>query len=321
VVRVRKTVLLLASMALAVLVAGGVALAQETDTTPPETNLTDQPRPMSRDVSPSFSFTSNEAGATFECKLDGGDYQSCTSPKMYTLLSEGQHTFAVRATDAAGNTDQTPAEYTWTVDSLRPKVTFTERPGYATGPDEYDEWITNDRSPTWAWTVEDPNPDPDQVHCYLYDNTNNRYILNNVPCSSPYTFEAQLPDGDYYFDVEARDKASNYGDAYHFFEVDTVAPKFVSGEPTGRRVSPRAWVEVTFDDDVYDSARFVNIYKRGSNTPLAVHRYAYGDEEIEISPKNNLKRGTWYTVKVITEVNDGANNLEEPKTWSFKTKG
>jgi hypothetical protein len=307
-------------MALAVLLAGGVSLAQETDTTPPETNLTDQPRPISRDVSPSFSFASNEAGVSFECKLDAGEYQSCTSPKSYTLLSEGQHTFAVRAMDTAGNTDQTPVEYTWTVYSLRPKVTFTQRPGRATGPDEYDDWITNDRTPTWAWTVEDPNLDPSSLRCELYDYTNRRYILNSVPCSSPYTFEAQLPDGEYYFSVDVEDKAGNYGSAYNYFEVDTVAPKFVSGEPTGRRMSPYADVVVTFDDDVYASAKFVNIYKRGLSTPLRVYRKAY-DNRIELWLNNNLKRGTWYTVKVTTEVTDGANNLEAPITWSFKTKG
>jgi hypothetical protein len=35
----RRTVLLLASVALVVLLASGVALTQETDTTPPETTL------------------------------------------------------------------------------------------------------------------------------------------------------------------------------------------------------------------------------------------------------------------------------------------
>jgi hypothetical protein len=68
--------------------------------------------------------------------------------------------------------------------------------------------------------------------------------------------------------------------------------------------------------------KIVNVYRKGSNTPLAVYRYAhsYGDEEIELDPKNTLKRDTWYTVKVGTGVTDGANNLEAPKTWSFKTK-
>jgi hypothetical protein len=308
-------------MLLAVLLACGVALAQETDTTPPETTLTGTPYTFSKDVRPIFSFTSSEANSTFECKLDGGPYEPCTSPKSYTtLLSEGQHTFSVKAKDATGNADPTPAGYTWTVDSLRPKVTFTERPGRATGPDKNAEWITNDRSPTWAWTAEDPNLAPDSVRCTLHDYTNNRYIIDNIPCSSPYTFEAELPDGDYYLEVYAEDKAGNYGYAVNYFEVDTVAPKFVSGKPTGRRVSPYADVVVTFDDNVYGSTGFVNIYKRGSSTPLAVYRRAY-QNRVELWPNNNLKRGTWYTVKVTTGVNDGANNLEAPKTWSFKTRG
>jgi hypothetical protein len=37
-------------------------------------------------------------------------------------------------------------------------------------------------------------------------------------------------------------------------------------------------------------------------------------------PKNSLKRDTRYTVKVGAGVNDGANNLEAPHSWSFKTK-
>jgi len=307
-------------MALAVLLACGVALAQEADTTPPETDLTDTPSTISSDVSPRFSFTSNEAGVAFECVLDQGTYQSCTSPKRYTLLSEGEHTFAVRATDAAGNTDPTPAEYTWTVDSIDPKVTFTQRPGNAPGPDQY-YWVTNDSSPTWAWTIESPNVEPNSVYCNLYDSTNGRTIINIEACSSPYTFEAELPDGYYYFEVRAEDKASRYGYAYNEFEVDTVAPKFVSGKPAGKRVAPDASVELTFDDNVYGSAKFVNIYQKGSSKPLAVSRYAYGDQQIWISPKNPLKRGTWYTVKVTTGVNDGANKLETPKTWSFKTRG
>jgi Bacterial Ig-like domain len=140
-------------------------------------------------------------------------------------------------------------------------------------------------------------------------------------CASPLAFGADLPDGEYYLDLVVYDKAYNPNYQYLPFEVDTVKPKFVSGKPTGTLVSPYADVVVTFDDNVYDSKGFVNIYKKGSSTPLAVYRYGDGDKKIEVSPKNSPQRGTWYPVKVTTRVNDGANNLATPKTWSFKTRG
>jgi len=42
----------------------------------------------------------------------------------YTALSEGAHTLQVRAKDTAGNVDQTPASFNWTIDLTAPTATI-----------------------------------------------------------------------------------------------------------------------------------------------------------------------------------------------------
>jgi hypothetical protein len=68
-------------------------------------------------------------GVRFECALDHASFTSCVPPVTYTSLPEGRHDFAVRAVDAAGNMDQTPAAATWTIDVTPPETTITEAEG------------------------------------------------------------------------------------------------------------------------------------------------------------------------------------------------
>jgi len=90
------------------------------DTTPPETTITSGPSGTVDSDSATFTFTSSEAGSTFVCQLDAEDAEPCTSPGTYTGLADGEHTFSVRATDPAGNTDPTSAARAWTVDTSVP---------------------------------------------------------------------------------------------------------------------------------------------------------------------------------------------------------
>jgi hypothetical protein len=86
------------------------------DTVSPETTLTAGPEDGDTTTSntATFEFGSSESG-TFECKLDGGAFTACASPRTVTNLATGPHTFQVRAKDSAGNTDATPDAVTWTV--------------------------------------------------------------------------------------------------------------------------------------------------------------------------------------------------------------
>jgi DNA-directed RNA polymerase specialized sigma24 family protein len=85
------------------------------DTHRPDTTITSHPRVQSNDSSPTFKFRSSEAGSHFECRLDGGSWRQCSSPRTYQNLASGQHVFRVRARDASGNVDSTPASWTWTI--------------------------------------------------------------------------------------------------------------------------------------------------------------------------------------------------------------
>jgi dipeptidyl aminopeptidase/acylaminoacyl peptidase len=70
---------------------------------------------MSTTIHIYFDGTDNVAVTGFECRLDGTTWNSCTSPVTYSGLSQSKHYVEVRAVDGAGNKDQTPALFRWTV--------------------------------------------------------------------------------------------------------------------------------------------------------------------------------------------------------------
>jgi hypothetical protein len=98
-------------------------VAGSTDTSPPNTSIDSGPSGLTNSPSATFTFSSSEAGSTFECRLDAAAFTACTTPREYSGLTETSHTFEVRAIDAAGNVDSTPAARTWSIDATPPSVT------------------------------------------------------------------------------------------------------------------------------------------------------------------------------------------------------
>lgn len=85
------------------------------DTQPPDTLIDSGPSGETNSTAATFGFSATEAGTSFECKLDGGPWESCTSGKTYSSLATGSHTFYVRGTDQAGNVEASEASRTWTI--------------------------------------------------------------------------------------------------------------------------------------------------------------------------------------------------------------
>jgi hypothetical protein len=101
------------------------APAPPPDTTAPDTTIDSGPSATTTSTSASFGFSSTEGGSSFQCRLDSGSWGACTSPKAYSSVAVGGHTFSVRATDGSDNTDASPATRSWTVEAPAPPTDTT----------------------------------------------------------------------------------------------------------------------------------------------------------------------------------------------------
>jgi hypothetical protein len=188
------------------------------DTTAPETTIGTGPADGSTiaDSSPSFGFSANET-TIFECQLDGASFTACLSPAQFELLSDGQHTFRVRATDAAGNLDPTPASRTFTIDTTAPETTVDSGPA--------DGSTINDDSPSFEFSADEDASFDCEVDDGGFD-----------ACTSPAVL-GPFDDGEHSFAVRATDGLGHTDNspASRTFTVDTMAPETtIDSGPTDR---------------------------------------------------------------------------------------
>jgi hypothetical protein len=93
----------------------GPDFALRFDLAAPDTTITSGPAAVTASNDASFNFTASEPAAFFECQVDGAGFVPCGPPQNYTGLTNGNHTFEVRATDFNGSVDPTPATYSWRI--------------------------------------------------------------------------------------------------------------------------------------------------------------------------------------------------------------
>jgi len=196
------------------------------DNDPPETSITSGPSGPTNDSTPTFAFSSDEPGSSFECRFDSASFGPCSGPGATHTpaapLADGAHTFEVQATDAADNTDPSPAGRAFTVDTSPPEdpavsstshtisvastdptvdVTFTGASDGLSGVDGFSyQWST---SPS---TLPDTTKDAEETA---------------TGATSP-----ALADGSHYFHLRTRDNAGNWTATVHLgpFIIDTTAP-------------------------------------------------------------------------------------------------
>ena len=96
------------------------------DVVAPKTVITAGPSGATNDNTPVFTFRSG-ADARFECRIDASAYQPCTSPVTTTPLTDGAHSFTVRATDPVFNVEVNPPTRRFTVDTVRPNTKLTKK--------------------------------------------------------------------------------------------------------------------------------------------------------------------------------------------------
>jgi hypothetical protein len=177
------------------------------DATPPNTSIgPSAPASLTTATGATFDFSSSEPGSTFQCSLDGAAFAACSSPKTYSALADGSHTFQVRATDMAANTDPTPASYTWTIDTTPPVTSIgpTTPPANTSSAGAAFDLASNEAGSTFECRLDG---------------------ASFASCTTPASYTG-LGDGTHTFEVRATDAAGNVdtSPASYTWRIDNVAP-------------------------------------------------------------------------------------------------
>lgn len=183
------------------LATGASAAAKRKTPTP---LVTTRPANPTNATTATFAFTDTAAGSAYTCSLDFATYVACTSPRTYSGLTAGSHSFRVRA-QAPNSTVSSAASETWTVDLTPPPAPTLS--GVPTSQ-------TKSNSATLTFSDSEGTA---TFRCTLDGGA-------AATCTSPRQLTS-LTDGSHTFSVVARDAAGNLSSAASgTWTVDTTPP-------------------------------------------------------------------------------------------------
>ncbi|MGI8730357.1 MAG: Ig-like domain-containing protein, partial [Solirubrobacteraceae bacterium] len=204
-------------------------LVEVKDTIAPQTVISSAPSAMHDSTTASFTFAiasvsgaPPETAVSFECRLDAAatGFAPCDASHTISGLAQGPHTLGVRAVDAAGNADATPATSTFTVDSIAPDPTLTAPTG-----------LLRTASPTFTGQAGQAAGDEEALIITIIGTSSGATASRTLPAtrqpdgsfSAPLT--GALDQGSYRATVSQSDATGNTGTSAPItFTVDTVAP-------------------------------------------------------------------------------------------------
>lgn len=201
------------------------------DTVPPVATIDTHPADPSPGATAQFTYHApNETGSSFNCSLDGALPSTCpTSGMTYHGLTDGIHTFAVEATDGAGNQQLTPTEFSWTVDNslldtTPPETTIESRP-----PDP-----SESSSASFTYASNEPGS---SFECSL-----DGAPLTSCPASG--ISYSGLGNGSHSFQVRATDPSNNTDQSSAGYSFQVVLPPLIpvltSSGPAPIQTTPKA---------------------------------------------------------------------------------
>jgi hypothetical protein len=215
------------------------------DRTLPDTTIDTKPADPSNAASPAFTFHASESAQRFECRLDGGSWTTCGSPHaLASAPADGSHTMQIRAVDLAGNTDGSPASWTWLEDTTKPTVTLTD-PAAANASHAIRATVA------LASVANDPGANASGLNTTTYE-----YSVHGantwVAIASPAAWDTTaIDDGLYDVRVTVTDHAGNASDpsVVSGIKIDNTLPETATDDPgqylrgtihlTGTSVDPK----------------------------------------------------------------------------------
>jgi len=246
------------------------------DTAKPIMTITSSPRNPTNQTSASFSFKSNKAGTEFRCKLDGGGFSDCKSPKTYGSLDEGTHTFFVKASASAPTTS-----FSWTIDLTAPPT-----PSIGSRPTD----PSNTPNASFGFSNSEGGV---SFGCQLDGG-------GFSTCSSPASYSGLAP-GNHTFAVRATDPAGNTGNAavLGWTVKDATAPGEVRGltRTVGYKTLKLTWSRPPDADFSYVRVFVAKGSKAAKGGPLRTSVYKGAGTRYT---NKRFQNGTYYRYAIVS---------------------